>query len=259
MRNPFITLSFVLLSLVCFGNKNAALSLAKEPPAKGTFAHHFGEFHVTPSADYFFYVPGKTYEDPEPYEFQMPFIGFDMGGEYGYRPCELFAVSAGLAFRMQGYFYRHTNYFLGNKYVDYRSMGHIAYLQVPIMFHLFKQMQNSTFEFATGPQFNFPVLQTNTTVVYNPDGEKVSTDKDKIKRDAKFMRDYAMLGWTILLGAQLNLCAHADMFIGPQINFLNIAYFRKEVNEGRRDDGYPNYGASLGLKLGFRFHCEDTQ
>lgn len=116
-------------------------------------------------------------------------------------------------------------------------------------------MPNSTFEFATGPQFNFPVFTMTSSSSFNLDGEKIASDKDKIKRDAKYMGDNAMLGWNILLGAEVNLADHADLFIGPQINFLNIASFKKSVNEDRMESG-DNYYCSLGLKLGFRFHCE---
>ena len=63
-----------------------------------------------------------------------------------YRPVEVFAVSAGLGFRMQGSYYRHTVTIFDKKHVDYTIAGHTGYLQVPIEFHLFKQMPNSTFE-----------------------------------------------------------------------------------------------------------------
>ncbi len=247
MKNAIFILSFLALSLFSFA--------AKEKPAAGSFAHHCGEFHITPSADYYIYSKGKNYEAPEPYEFQMPFIGFDLGGQYMYRPVEVFAVSAGLGFRMQGSYYRHTVTIFDKKHVDYTSISHTGYLQMPIEFHLFKQMPNSTFEFATGPQFNFPVLRNSTSSSYNLNGDKLTTDKSKDKFTTKQMGDNAVLGWNILLGAEVNLADHADLFIGPQINFLNIAYFDKDINESRRDNG-SNFDCSLGLKLGFRFHCE---
>lgn len=255
MKKVFFIINFLALSLVVF-SKTPALSIAKEAP-KGGFAHHFGEFHITPSADYFFFVQGKENQVNEPYEFKLPFIGFDMGVEYGYRPVEVFGVSAGLGFRMQGNYYRQTAYtLLGEKYVNLRSSGHTGFLQLPIAFHLYKQMSNSTFEFATGPQFNFPVFQTNMWTTFNSDGEKVTSDKDKDKFTTKYMGENASLGWNILLGAELELADHADMFIGPQINFLNIAYFKKDFNESRRDYG-GQFDCSLGIKLGFRFHCEE--
>ena len=172
-----------------------------------------------------------------------------------YRPVEVFAVSAGLGFRMQGSYYRHTVTIFDKKHVDYAIAGHTGYLQVPIEFHLFKQMPNSTFEFATGPQFNFPVFQNFNESTYNLDGEKLTSYKNDVKYTSKQMGDYAVLGWNILLGAEVNLADHADLFIGPQINFLSIASFDKDINEIWRNNGR-FYDCSLGLKLGFRFHCE---
>ena len=58
MRNSIFILSLLALSLSSFA--------AKEKPAAGSFAHHCGEFHLTPSADYFIYSKGKNYEKPEP-------------------------------------------------------------------------------------------------------------------------------------------------------------------------------------------------
>ena len=190
------------------------------------------------------------------YDYKLPFLGFDLGGQYMYRPVELFGVSAGLGFRMQGNYYRHTTYsLLGEKYVNLRSIGHTGFLQVPIEFHLFKKMEHSTFEFATGPQFNFPVFNMYSSNLHNSSGDKISSSKGKTNYSTKQMGDDAMFGWNILLGAELNLCDHADLFVGPQINFLNIASFKKDENKASMDSGRP-YDCSLGLKLGFRFHCK---
>jgi len=257
MKNPFLTLSFLAVSIVCFGGNNNPLLPAKKDAAAGAFAHHFGEVHITPSADYFFFRQGKLMQVDEPYEFKLPFIGFDLGGEYGYRPVEVFGVSAGLGFRMQGNYYRRTSYDLfGDKYVSLRSSGHTGFLQVPIAFHLYKDMGNSTFEFATGPQFNFPVMRTLMWTSFNSEGEKITSGKEKDKFTTREIRENASLGWNILLGAELNLADHVDMFVGPQINFLNIAYFDKDINESRRDYG-ADFDCSLGIKLGFRIHCEE--
>ena len=85
MKNAIFILSFLALSLFSFA--------ADEKPAKASFAHHWGEVHITPSADDYFYVQGTDYDKPEPYEYRLPFIGFDLGGEYGYRPVEVFGIS----------------------------------------------------------------------------------------------------------------------------------------------------------------------
>ncbi len=80
MKNPFLTLAFLALSSICFASTNNPLFPAKKDAAAGTFAHHCGEFHITPSADYYFYAKGKNYEMPDPYQYRVPFIGFDIGG-----------------------------------------------------------------------------------------------------------------------------------------------------------------------------------
>jgi|ERR1043165_9210902 hypothetical protein len=261
MKNHLLALVCLFISTSTFAGSNSPFAVVKDNKDnkdKTGFWHHCGEFHLTPSADYYIYRKGTVYEAPEPYQYQMPFIGFDMGGQYMYRPVEVFAISAGLGFRMQGNFTRHTTTpFLQSKYVDYRSMGHMGVLQVPIEFHLFKRLPHCTFEFATGPQFNFPVFATNTTTTYMPDGDKISTDKDKTNFDTDVMRENAMLGWNILMGGEIHLCDKSDLFIGPQINFLNIAYFDKDITSNRRKYG-SDTDISLGLKLGFRFHCENT-
>lgn len=256
MKTTLLTVALACLGLL----SKAQTTTTNTGPAKassgGTFWHHSGEITVTPSTDYFIYAKGKDYEAAKPYEYSVPFIGFNISGQYMYRPVEVFAISAGLGFRMQGYGRRHTNYFLGNKYVDNLAFSHYGYLQVPIEFHLFKKMPHCTFEFATGPQFNFPVILKSTSTSYNADGDKISTTKSTYKFSTGEMKQSAALGWNIILGAEIHLASHADMFVGPQINFLDIAYFKKDINSDRRDFG-TNYSCSLGLKLGFRIHCEE--
>ena len=250
MKNFFLLIAFVLVSTLGFSKEGE-----KTKETKNTFAHHSGEFHITPSADYMLYQKGTDYKASAPYEFRMPFIGFDLGAQYMYRPCELFGVSTGLDFRMQANYYRHSNYFLGNKFVDQINAGHTGFLQLPIEFHLFKKMEHSTFEFATGPQFNFPLFskESNTSYLYN--GDKSYSSTGVTKYNTTQMREGSTLGWNILLGAQLTLCELSDMFIGPQINFLNLASFNKDISNSQKMYGR-FVDCSLGLKLGFRFHCK---
>ncbi len=224
-----------------------------EKKEAGKFWQHTGEFHVTPSADYFIYKKGSDYQLSDPYEFTAPFIGFDIGGQYMYRPVEVFAVSAGLGFRMQGSYYRHTTTFLGSKFVDATIAAHTGVLTVPIELHLFKRMNKCTFEFATGPQFNFQLFRKSTYTAFNSDGKKIDSGKDTQKLEADDIRRSAALGWNILLGAEINLFEHGDLFVGPQINFLNIAYFNKDLQKNSAKYG-DDVLCSLGLKLGFRFH-----
>ncbi|MBP6732394.1 MAG: outer membrane beta-barrel protein [Chitinophagales bacterium] len=247
-----------ILSIVNFAAAQSTESstAVKANKSKDGFWHHSGEIAITPSADYFIYGKGKDFEKSEPYEFQLPFIGFNISGQYMYRPVEVFAVSAGLGFRMQGNFYRQTDYFFGKKYVSIRSNGHTGYLSVPLEFHLFKKLPGCTFEFATGPQFNFPVNTRSGVATFDADGDKINSGKDKDNFTTTQMREGASLGWNLLLGGEVHLAKHADLFIGPQINFVNLAFFDKDRQEARTDFG-DNFDCSLGLKLGFRIHCEE--
>lgn len=255
MKKTLILLT--LATLVNLANaQTPTTATVKADKSKDGFWHHSGEITITPSADYFIYAKGKDFEASEPYEFQLPFIGFNISGQYIYRPVEVFGISAGLGYRMQGSFYRQTDYFFSKKYVSLRSNAHTGYLNVPIEFHLFKKMPGCTFEFATGPQFNFPVNTRYNTASYLPDGDNLATDKGKDKFTTKEMRELSSLGWNILLGGEIHLAKHADLFIGPQINFVNLAFFDKDRQEARTDFG-DNFDCSLGLKLGFRIHCEE--
>lgn len=259
MKTPVLLASLLAFSLTGFAGGYTPNPFAKEKAKKESagFWHHTGEFQLAPSADYMLYRKGTDYEASEPYEFRMPFIGFDIGGQYMYRPVEVFAISAGLGFRMQGSYYRHTTTFFGDKYVDETIAAHTGYLNLPVELHLFKRMSHSTFEFATGPRFNFPLFRKSTYSTFNSDGEKVMSGKNTQKLDADDMRDLSSLGWSLTMGGEIHLFNHGDLFIGPQINFQNLVYFNNDARSSVKQ--YGDYiDCSLGLKLGFRFHCETT-
>ena len=77
--------------------------------------------------------------------------------------------------------------------------------------------------------------------------------KGKDKASTEYMRENASLGLSIFLGGELNMCEHANLFIGPQIQFLELTYFSNSKNNDLINDDH-KYPVSLGLKLGFRFH-----
>ncbi|MCW5908450.1 MAG: hypothetical protein KIS94_11365 [Chitinophagales bacterium] len=249
MRKHIYLVLFFLMALSVSG-------FAEKEKAKDFgFAKHNAEVQVTPHADYLIYAKGKDVGAPDaPYENRYPFIGFNFGARYMFRPIELLAVSAGLAMHMQGGFWRQRAYF-PKEYVALRQNYHVAALMLPIYLHLFKQMANSTFEFAIGPDFYFPVFQRTASATYNPDGEKVNSDKDFDKYTTQYARQNAVFGLSIFLGAQLYVCPVANLFIGPQIAFMNLAYMDKDKQENRLKFG-GFYDVYLGLKLGFRFHCK---
>ena len=252
MKQFSSVLMFMLSGLISISL--SAKEDATKTKSKSSFAQHNFEFQVTPSADYHIWQEGNVVKD-KPYEYTYPFIGFGFGAQYLYRPVEVFGISTGIAVKMQGSYIRERFYppLNGPSYIRTRVNQHIGYISVPIYFHLYKPMKDCTFEFAIGPDFNFPTFSRSSTTLFDSDGEKVSTTKDHEKADTDEMREIASFGLSMFLGGELNLCEHANLFIGPQIQFLNLAYFNKDVMDANKISG--NFiDASLGLKLGFRFH-----
>lgn len=219
------------------------------------FAVHNAEVQVTAHADYFFYVKGKDAPAiDKPYDGRYPFIGLNFGVQYLFRPIYLLAVSAGINFHMQGAFSRNMQYF-PKEYVASRSNYHLASLMIPLYLHLYKRMPHSTFEFAAGPDFYLPVFQRWATSNYSVNGDKTASDSDIDRFTMRQIRNGAVLGLSIFLGAQLRLCASSDLFIGPQIAFANLAFFDLDTQKPRLNYG-SFYDVYLGIKLGFRFHCK---
>lgn len=250
MKKQFYLISLLMLSAVLF-----TFAEDKKDKKDFGFAKHNAEIQVTPHADYLLYAKGKDAPAPdEPYQNRYPFIGFNFGAQYLYRPIELLAISAGLNFHMQGGFWRQRNYF-PKEYVAVRQNYHIAAIMLPIYFHLYKRMPNSTFEFAIGPDFYFPVLSRSRATSYDFNGDKIDSESDMDKYTRAQTRANSVLGLSIFLGAQLYLCQNADLFIGPQIAFMSLAYLDKDQQESRLKYG-GFYDVYLGLKLGFRLHCK---
>jgi hypothetical protein len=249
---------FLTVALISFGFIiHAQTTITNAGPAKAssgaTFWHHSGEITIAPSADYFIYAKGTSTSEAKPYEYKLPFIGYNINGQYLYRPVEVFAISAGLGFRLQGLFTRKTTYSGSKKYVSERDVDYTGYLNIPIEIHFFKKMQKCTFEFATGPQFNFPANWRSHSITFKPNGDNKFDDIDGGKYSTEEMRTFSSLGWNVLVGAEFNVAPHVNIFVGPQINFVNLAFFDKNRQKQRTHWG-DRFDCSLGLKLGFRFH-----
>lgn len=252
MKTKIIVL-LTFLSYIAIAQTTAS-STDKKEDKKRKFYVHSGEFHITPGTDYFIYAKGKLSELPEPYNNTMPFFGFNIGGRYMFRPVHVVAVSGGLAFRMQGYFNQTKDAPLGGDlYISSRSYGHRGFISIPVYVHLFKRMKNCTFEFATGPEFHIPIFVTRFDKTYNPVGETTNSNSEIKAVTSDFRKQFSSFGWSIYLGGQVELSDKADMFIGPQIAFFNLAQFDKAQRLTRTDNG-GNYDIFLGLKMGFRFH-----
>lgn len=259
MKTPTLVASLLALSITCIAGNFTSKPIPEEKNKKESagFWHHTGEFHLAPSADYYIYKQGSFLQNPKPYEFHLPLLGFDIGGQYMYRPAEVFAISAGFGFRMQGRYGRYSEYYLGEKYVNERSIQYWGSLNIPVELHLFKRMKKCTFEFATGPRFNLPVVDIRETDMYNPDGEKTGMNKLSDTSTPEEMREYSSLGWTLSMGGEIHLFNYGDLFIGPQIGFSNLVSFNERMRDADKLYG-KQFNCSLGLKVGFRFHCETT-
>ncbi len=255
MKNILLPL-VLLTALVSSGQdtKTAETKDSKSEKGKRKFHVHSFEFTMAPSADYFIYSKGKISNISEPYDNRMPFVGFNIGGQYIFRPIHVISVSAGLNYRMQGYFNQTKSAPLsGDLYISSRTYGHAAYLTIPVYAHLYKRMKKCSFEFATGPEFYIPLYSTTFAKTYDALGDVTSSNSGVVKLSTSTMQQNASFGWSIYLGGELDISEIADMFVGPQILFLDLARLNKN-NQLQRTDNGGFYNVSLGLKLGFRFH-----
>ena len=239
-----LLIGFVMVSSVAFSRTSAPAS---------TFAVHNFELQVTPSADYFIYQKGDVLQD-EPYKFKYPFAGFGFGVNYIFRPIKVVGVSTGLNFKMQGIFDRERFYpFQQPSYVSYKGSQHVMYINIPVYLHLYKEMTNSTFEFAIGPEFNIPFFTRSAGKFFNATGTEISSSKGSDILSTSQMKDGAVFGLSVFFGGEVRLFDHGNLFIGPQIQFLNLVSFDEDVRDLEKTDR-KNYLVSLGVKLGFRFH-----
>lgn len=254
MKNILLPL-VLLTALVSSGQdtKTAETKDSKSEKGKRKFHVHSFEFTMAPSADYFIYSKGKISHNPDPYEDLMPFVGFNIGGQYIFRPIHLISVSAGLNYRMQGYFTQEKTASGNDFFISSRRYGHTAYLTIPVYAHLYKRMKKCSFEFATGPEFYIPLYSTTFAKAYDALGDITSSNSGVGKLSTSTMQQNASFGWSVYLGGELDISESADMFVGPQILFLDLARLNKN-NQLQRTDNGGFYNVSLGLKLGFRFH-----
>lgn len=250
---PLLMIAFVFANAQ--DTKTADSKNEKSEKGKRKFHVHSFEFTMAPSTDYFIYSKGKINNiSSEPYDNRMPFVGFNIGGQYIFRPLHVVSVSAGLNYRMQGYFNQTKTAPLGGDlYISSRNYGHTAFMTIPVYAHLYKRMKKCSFEFATGPEFYIPLYSTSFAKTYDALGDETSSSSGINKLSMSNMKQNASFGWSIYLGGELEISETADMFVGPQILFLDLARLNKDNQLFRTDNG-GYYNVSLGLKLGFRIY-----
>lgn len=224
----------------------------KEKKGK-SFATHSAEIQITPSVDYHLYQQGNTFSDA-PYKGTYPFIGAGFGAQYIFRPIKMLSVSTGLQFRMLGQFQRQRTYpIIGSSYISFTGNTHQMLLSIPLYIHLYKKMRDCTFEFAIGPDFNIPIAMRASGKSYASNGSEIASSNETNTYSTTQMKDMASFGISMFLGGELVLNEHADIFIGPQIQFLNLARFNSDLRKLERTSGR-FFDAGLGLKMGFRIH-----
>ncbi len=224
----------------------------KNSDSKKSFAKHSAEIQITPSADYLIFNQGNIDID-KPYEGRLPFIGVGAGVQYVFRPIRMLGVSTGVQFRMHGSYSRQRVFpLIGNSYIAQRGNAHLNYVSIPLYIHLYKRMTNCTFEFAIGPDFNIPVFRRYTSTTFAPNGDELVNSSGLSGFSSDDMQKLASFGLSIFLGGLLDMGSHANLFIGPQIQFLDLARFNSDTRKIEQVDGR-FYNCALGLKLGFRF------
>ena len=208
--------SALLILLSLFLSSQASSS--DEP----TFKHHTFEFSATPAVDYLF----VTYSNRVPgYKQQVrnlfiPFIGCNFGLAYIYRPVKFIGISTGF------------------NYLEYvNKMGKVGsiplngytqngYIGVPVLIHAYNQIKKTELDWATGPEFSFPIYSisrftsTNNTILTSTNNRVPGANQTQLySLDA--MRQYSWLGWDVEVTASVPIKNAFYMSVGPEMKFLS--------------------------------------
>jgi len=251
----------ILLFILTVSISNTILAAPKSADADSTqkkkgrsFRTHSAEIQITPSADYHLYQQGNAFFADEPYKGTYPFIGAGFGVQYIFRPIKMLSISTGIQFRMLGQYQRQREFpLIGNSYIKYAGSTHQMFISVPLYIHLYKKMTDCTFEFAIGPDFNIPIAMRSSGKSYAQNGTETGTNSEFNTYTTTQMKEGASFGISMFLGGELMINEHADIFVGPQIQFLNLARFNGDLRKVERTTGR-FFDAGLGLKIGFRIH-----
>lgn len=240
----------IFLSIIVSGSLNAKDNKEKK---SNSFAKHSAEIQLTPSVDYVLYQKGD-FNITEPYKGRLPFVGFSFGAQYIFRPISVLGISTGVQFRMHGSYSRERVFpYNGNPYIAQRGNAHLNYVSIPLHIHLYKRMKNCTFEFAIGSDFNIPMFTRYVTTIFDPQGKVLVSSKGLSGYSKENMKNYAAFGLSVFMGGVFALGNHGDLFLGPHIQFIDLARFNSDTRKLESIEGR-FYNTGLGLKLGFRMH-----
>ena len=255
----------LLLFAVIYANRVAA---SNEPD----FKHHTFELSITPCFDYHFITSPKRWPGFKQQidNLYRPFIGFNFGLTYIYRPIRYIGISAGFSNveygigmgKIVGTFASpnsHTGFV--NAVLHFKGYIFRGYIGVPILIHGCYQINRIGLDLATGPEILFPIF---TSEKYSSTSDSVGafyTNVDRFRTvGAGDMLKYSWLGWDIQLSANIPLKKCLELSVGPEIKFLTVyplqhgPYYQSVSHE---IDFYT--GIKVGFRLGSDFYSIRTK
>jgi hypothetical protein len=201
------------------------------------FKHHNLEFSFTPAVDYHFVTwPGRPPANQRTDFTYHPFIGFNFGIAYVYRPIKWIGISGGI-----------NNLEYGLKISDpyikaHKGFEFDGYLGIPLLLHAYEQIKNTVLEFSTGPEFLLPLF---SSVHYTS-----STSGDRIRTYGGLdIQGNTTLAWDLQLTATIPVRRNFELAIGPEMKFLDICQVPRSPFYNQTSHDIDSY---IGVKIGFR-------
>ncbi len=239
---------FLLFFLNAFGEKRETI-----------FHKHSLEFCFTPAFDHHFIVaPNRDPAISEYYKsHSKPLGGFETGLTYVYRPIRQLGFSTGLNMLLWGsrdpsveVYYSQLPW---HEYLGPETWVEGSFI-IPLCVHFSIPLKKAGLEFITGPEFRVPIwyLQkgylsfntTNNSVNYSDKTRTGKYSPSSIRYDTD-------LCWSFQCGFNIPTKKKVNIFIGPELKLMNIAYFSHQFTSSRPEPKFIDY--ALGVKLGIRF------
>jgi hypothetical protein len=246
-----ITAVFILFGLLL----SAKASTSDEP----AFKHHTFEFSATPAVDYYFITYSNRVPDykQQVHSVFLPFVGCNFGLAYIYRPVKFIGISTGFNYleyvakmgkvQLQGYPGGPINF------IQYNGYTQSGFIGVPILIHAYNQIKTIELDWATGPEFSFPIYSISKYSSSGPGGTFPEYINQTQLYSPKEMRQYSWLGWGVQVTASLPIKNSFYVSIGPEMKFLSASPLepRPEYNQLAHTINY-----YTGIKVCFRLGAD---
>lgn len=209
----------LLVALIFFIETKASSASANLP----IFKHHTFEFSLTPAADYHFI----TYPNRSP-DFKQqsnnlyrPFLGCNFGLAYIYRPIKYVGISTGVNYlefvnRLGGVNYL-INPFTTNTYYALNGYDQWGFVSVPVLLHAYCRIKKTELDFASGPEFSFPIY---SIFKYSQPNGFLPPENQTQLYSTTAMRQQSRLGWGVQLTAGIPVKNFFCISVGPEIKFI---------------------------------------